>query len=152
MSAEERLKSLGLELPEVPRPVGSYAALVEAGGVVFLSGLLPRRGSEVVYRGKAGADLSLEAASQAARLCALNALAVIRDHYGTLDRVERILRLSGFVQAHPFFYDHPKVLNGASDLFKEVFGEQGVHVRSAVGVASLPANAACEIELTLKVR
>ncbi|MBI4550236.1 MAG: RidA family protein [Candidatus Omnitrophica bacterium] len=152
MSAEAKLASLKLELPEVPQPVGSYTSLLVTGGFVFLSGLLPRRGAEVVYRGKAGADLSLEDASSAARLCALNALAVIRHGFGTLDRVERIVRLTGYVQSHPQFFDHPRVLNGASDLLREVFGEAGIHVRSAVGVASLPANAACEIELTLKVR
>ncbi len=152
MSFDLQIKNLRLELPEVPKPVGSYVSLVESEGLVFLSGLLPRKGSEVIYRGKVGADLSIEEGTQAARLCALNALSVIWGHYGTLDKVGRILRVAGYVQAHSAFTDHPKVLNGASDLFKEAFGEAGLHARSAVGVASLPANAACEIELTLKIR
>lgn len=152
MSFDLQLKNLKIELPEAPKPVGSYVPLVEEGGLVFLSGLLPRKGSDVIFQGKVGADLSVAEAAQAARLCALNALSVLRSHYGTLDKVGRILRVTGYVQAHPAFTDHPKVLNGASDLFKEVFGDAGLHARSAVGVASLPANAACEIELTVKVR
>ncbi len=152
MSFDLQLKNLKIELPTAPKPVGSYVSLVEENGLVFLSGLLPRRGSEVVYCGKIGADLSVGEGAQAARLCALNALSVIRDHYSTLDKVGRILRMTGYLQAHTAFTDHPKVLNGASDLFLEVFGEAGLHARSAVGVASLPANAACEIELTFRVR
>lgn len=152
MSFDEKLRSLGVQLPEVPAPIGSYVSLLQCDRWVFLSGLLPRQGSEVVYKGKAGADLSVEKASEAARLCALNALSVIRQHFGTLDCVERVVRVVGFIQSHPLFFDQPRVLNGSSDLFREVFGEQGVHVRSAVGVASLPGNAACELELTLRVR
>ncbi len=152
MSFDQTLKTLGLKLPEVPKPVGSYVSVMESDGLVFLSGLLPRQGSEIIYRGKLGADLSLEKGCAAARLCALNALSVIQSHFGTLDKVEKILRLVGYIQSHPLFLDHPRVLNGASDLFKEVFGEKGLHARSAVGVASLPGNAACEIELTLKIR
>ena len=151
MSFDSALESLKLELPEVPKPVGSYVSVVESGGFAFLSGLLPRKGSEILYQGKVGADLPLEKACEAAHLCALNALSVIKDYFGTLDRVERIVRLVGFIQSHPLFSDQPYVLNGASDLFKKVFGEKGLHARSAVGVASLPGNAACEIELTLKI-
>ena len=152
MSAESELARLRLSLPEVPKPVGSYASLVESGGFVFLSGVLPRQGNEIVFKGHAGADLSVERAKEAARLCALNALSVLRHHYGSLDRVERIVRLVGYLQSHPQFFDQPRVLNAASDLLREVFGEKGVHARSAVGVASLPGNAACELELTLQVR
>lgn len=152
MSFDRTLETLKLELPEAPQPVGSYVSLVESAGFVFMSGLLPRKGKEIVYRGKLGADLSLEKGSEAARLCALNALAVIKSHFGTLDRVERILRVVGYVQSHPLFFEQPRVLNGASDLLREVFGPKGLHARSAVGVASLPGNAACEIELTLAVR
>ena len=152
MSFDLKIKTLELELPEVPKPVGSYVSLVESDGLVFLSGLLPRNGNEVVFRGKVGADLSVEQGIQAARLCALNALSVIRDQCGTLDKVGRILRVVGYIHAHSSFTDHPQVLNGASDLFKDVFGEAGLHARSAVGVASLPANAACEIELTFRIR
>ena len=114
--------------------------------------MLPRQGNEIVFKGHAGADLSVERAKEAARLCALNALSVLRHHYGSLDRVERIVRLVGYLQSHPQFFDQPRVLNAASDLLREVFGEKGVHARSAVGVASLPGNAACELELTLQVR
>lgn len=152
MSADLQIKNLKIELPEIPKPVGSYVPVAETDGFAFLSGLLPRKGNAVLYQGKVGADLSIDEGIQAARLCALNALSVIRAHYGTLDKVGRILRVTGYIQAHGAFTDHSKVLNGASDLFKEVFGEAGLHARSAVGVASLPANAACEIELTLRIR
>lgn len=152
MSFDERVKTLKLELPEAPKPVGAYTSCVEANGLVFVSGLLPRKGSEVVYRGKVGADLSIEQAYQAARLCALNGLSVIKDSFGTLDKVQKILRIVGYVQSHPSFYEQPRVVNGASELFQEVFGEAGIHARSAVGVAALPANAACEIELTFRLK
>lgn len=152
MTADEMVSALKLELPEVPRPIGSYVTLVEMDHWLFLSGLLPRRGSELVYRGKVGSDVTLEQACEAGRLCALNALSVLRGHYGTLNRILKLVRLVGFVQSHPLFYEQPRVLNGASDLFKEVFGEAGLHARTAVGVASLPANAVCEIELTLRVQ
>lgn len=152
MTADEMVSALKLELPEVPVPIGSYVTLVEMDHWLFLSGLLPRRGRELVYRGKVGSDVTLEQACEAGRLCALNALSVLKGHYGTLNRILKLVRLVGFVQSHPLFFEQPRVLNGASDLFKEVFGEAGLHARTAVGVASLPANATCEIELTLKVQ
>lgn len=152
MSFDQTLQVLKLKLPEVSKPIGSYVSITESQGLVFLSGLLPRQGSEILYRGKVGADLSLEKGIEAARCCALNALSVIRSYFGTLDRVDQILRVVGYIQSHPLFVDHPPVLNGASDLFREVFGQKGLHARSAVGVVSLPGNAACEIELTLRIR
>lgn len=148
MSPEENLKALGLELPDPPSPAGSYVPAVESQGFLFLSGLLPRRGTEIVFRGHAGADLSVEQAQEAARLCALNALSVLRQYLGSLDRVLAIVRVVGYVQTYPQFADHPRVLEGASRIFREVFGERGRHARSAVGAASLPGDAVCELELT----
>lgn len=152
MRPEEKLKSLGLSLPQAAKPMGSYAAVVEQDKIIYMSGVLPRQGDKVAYTGKLGADVSLEEGSAAAKLCILNALAVLQNQYGSLDKIEKVLRLTGYVQSHTGFYDQPKVLNGASDLLAEIFGDAGVHARSAVGVAALPANAACELELTLKLK
>lgn len=145
------MKRLKIKLPEVPSPAGSYVPLVEAGKLAFLSGLLPKDGGQIVCRGRAGDDVTAEQSRDAARLCALNALSVLRAHFGTLDRVNRIVRVAGFVQVAPEFHDIPKIMNGASDLFVEIFGERGVHARSAVGAASLPGNAVCELEITVEV-
>lgn len=152
MSAEEILKAKNIRLPEPPAPAGSYVPVLLTGSLAFLSGVLPREGSRIVFQGKAGESLNAAQASEAARLCALNALSVLRSHFGSLDAIRRIVRMTGYVQAGTAFYDIPKVMNGASDLLKEVFGENGVHARSAVGVASLPGNAACEIELTVEIK
>jgi len=152
MNAEEMLGKMNLELPPVPAPAGAYVSLVEMDRFVFLSGLLPRKGEEVVYQGKVGAGVTLARAQEAARLCALNALSVLRGRYGSLDRVRRIVRVVGYVQTHPSFFDVPQVLNGASDFLKEVFNEKGIHVRTAVGVVTLPGNAVCELELTVEIQ
>ena len=151
MSAEEKLTELGLELPETMTPVGSYVPAVQAGNLLFLSGAGPIDNAGKVTRGKLGADLSMEEGKAAARLVALQLLAVIRQELGSLDRVKRGVKVLGMVNATPEFGESPQVINGASDLFVAVFGEAGRHARSAVGMATLPIGIAVEIEMIVEV-
>ncbi|MEE9140660.1 MAG: RidA family protein [Alphaproteobacteria bacterium] len=144
---ESRLKELGIALPEAAGAVANYVPFVVSGGLVFVSGQLPIAGGKVVYTGRLGAELSLADGQQAARLCGLNLIAQVKAALGgDLDRVRRVVRLGGFVNCTPDFTDHPKVVNGASDLMVEVFGEAGRHARAAVGVAALPLGAAVEVD------
>jgi enamine deaminase RidA (YjgF/YER057c/UK114 family) len=144
---ESRLAELGIELPEPPRPAAAYVPFVAAGGLVYVSGQVSNRGAELV-KGKLGADMELEAGQACARLCAINLIAQAKAAAGgDLDRVTRVVKLTGFVNSAPDFGDQPKVVNGASELMGEVFGpEIGAHARSAVGVAALPFGVAVEIE------
>lgn len=147
----ERLAQLGLTLPPVVKPVGSYVPAVLTGRWVFVSGQIPFRDGKLTCTGKVGLDVTLEAAQQAARLCGLNALAIAADAAGGIDRIARILRLAVFVNSAAGFTDQPKVGNGASDLMVEIFGDSGRHARAAVGAAELPLNAAVEVELMAEV-
>ncbi len=151
MSIEERLKELKITLPAAPKPAGSYHPVVVAGKQAFLSGQISRAADGTLVTGKVGKDLDIEKGKQAARVAALNAVSAIQNFIG-LDKVEKFLRVTGYVQAAPDFYEISQVVNGASDLFLEVFGEKGVHARSAVGMASLPLNAAVEVEITLLLK
>ena len=150
MSAEQRLLQLGLELPEASAPLGSYVNCVRTGNLLHLSGGLPTNGSGLVT-GQVPRDLTVEQAAAAARLAILNRLAVIRQELGSLDAVTRIVSLQGFVNSDADFYGHPGVINGASDLLVDIFGERGKHSRIALGVAALPLNAAVEISLVVEV-
>jgi len=151
MTLEEKIKQLGIQLPSAPQPVGLYQPSVISGKQVFLSGQLSKNMTGKVLSGKVGKDLSLTQGQEAARYAALNALAIMKDLIG-LEKIDRILKMTGFVQSAPDFYQVPDVLNAASELWAEVFGECGKHARSAVGVASLPLNAAVEIELVLQLK
>lgn len=151
MSAEAQLRQLGLELPPPVQPLGSYCTFVQVGDLLFLSGHVPVQGGRMVHVGKVGSDLSLDQGREAARFTALNCLATLRSALGSLDRVGRVVRLTGYVQSASGFDQQAAVLNGASDLFGQVFGSAGVHVRTAVGVSELPANATVELELTVAV-
>src|SRR3954468_1399870 len=144
---EDRLRTLGYELPAVPRPAGSYVPATRAGSLLFTAGQIPFKEGKLPYTGKVGQDVSIEEAKEAARLCALNALAAINAEVGSLDSVSRIVKITGYVASAPGFNDQPEVMNGASDLIGELFGEKGLHARSAVGVAELPLNAPVEVEL-----
>lgn len=144
---EARLAELGISLPPVAKPVAAYVPAVRAGRFVYTSGQLPMVDGKLAYQGKLGADLSVEDGYQAARICALNALAAVQAVAGSLDRVERIVKVVGFVASAPGFNDQPKVVNGASELLGEIFGEAGRHARSAVACNELPLNAAVEVEL-----
>jgi enamine deaminase RidA (YjgF/YER057c/UK114 family) len=150
-SISNRLASLGITLPEAAAPVAAYVPTVEIGGLLHISGQLPFDKGEVMT-GRLGEDRSLEDGQKAARLCAIMLIAQIKKALGSLDRVERIVKLGVFVNSAPSFTDQPLVANGASELMQEVFGEPGRHARSAVGVAVLPRGAAVEVDAIVAVR
>jgi enamine deaminase RidA (YjgF/YER057c/UK114 family) len=152
MSAEERLKQLGIVLPKVPTPVANYVPYRLAGNLLYLSGQGPRDEKGNTLSGKVGAEVTVEEGYKRARLIGLGLLAATRQALGSLDRVEAVLKVLGMVNAVPDFKDHPKVINGCSDLFVEVLGEAGKHARSAVGMGSLPNQISVEIEAVLAVK
>ncbi len=152
MSAEARLKELGIVLPKVSTPVANYVPYRLAGNLLFLSGQGPRDDNGNNLTGKVGAEVSVEEAYKRARRVGLGLLAATRQALGSLDRVEAVLKVLGMVNAVPDFKDHPKVINGCSDLFVEVLGEAGRHARSAVGMGSLPNQISVEIEAVLAVK
>ena len=149
--AETRLDELGIVLPSPPEPGGNYLSFRRAGSLVHLAGVISVSDRLGSFQGQVGDALSLEDGYAAARLCALNALAVMRSVTGSLDDVSRLLYVGGYVNAIPAYGRSPSVVNGASDLFVEVFGEAGRHARAAVGVAGLPKNAAVEIQVNLEM-
>jgi enamine deaminase RidA (YjgF/YER057c/UK114 family) len=139
-------------LPEPPLPIGSYVATVQVGTLLYTSGVLPMQDGKVAVTGALGAwDVTISQGQEAAKLCVLNALSLINHALGGLDRVKRIVKMTGFVSSTPAFYDQPLVMNAASDLLVAHFGEVGKHVRSAVGVSSLPRNASVEVELVVEI-
>ncbi|WP_433330627.1 RidA family protein [Spirillospora sp. CA-294931] len=148
---EERIAALGLELPEVVPPLASYVPTARTGSLVYTSGQVPIVKGEIVATGKVGAEVTAEDAAGYARICALNAVAALKAEVGELSRVVRIVKVLGFVATAPDFYGHPQVINGASDLLGEIFGDAGKHARSAVGVAALPSNVPVEVELIAEV-
>jgi len=148
---EEKLKAMGLVLPSAPTPVANYVGAVQAGDLVFVSGHGPVKDGTLVYRGKLGRDFSVSEGYEAAKLVMLNCLASLRDAIGDLDRVQRIVKLLGLVNSTPDFLEQPGVINGASDLLVELFGDRGRHARSAVGMAVLPFDIAVEIEMIVQV-
>lgn len=148
---EEKLEKLGIKLPTPPTPAGSYIPVVRVGDLLFISGQIPMQDGKVVFSGKVS-DENMEIAQKSARICAINILAQIKREVGDLDKVSRIVRLSGFVNSDPEFYQHPKIINAASDLLFEIFGENGKHSRIAVGVASLPLNSMTEIDAIVQVK
>ena len=149
---EARLRELGLALPEPARPLFNYLPVVVWGDIAYVSGQLPRVDGEVRTTGRVGETVTLAQAREAAQLCVLQALAVLSQALGSLDRIDRILKVTGFVSSAPDFFDQPKVVDAASDLLVEIFGEAGQHARSAVGVAALPRNSPVEIELIAALR
>ena len=152
MSAEARLKQLGITLPQVPAPVANYLPYRVAGNLLFLAGQGPRSAEGVMLTGKVGAEVSVEEGYKRARLIGLQLLSATRMALGSLDRVDTVLKMLCMVNAVPDFKDHPKVANGMSDLFVEVFGENGKHARSAVGMGSLPNQISVEIEGVLSIK
>ena len=151
MSAEKRLRQLGIELPEAPSPVANYVNAVRAGNLLFLSGKGPSTVDGLRPAGKLGREFNLEQGYKFARSTGLALLAVMRAELGSLDRVRRVVKLLGMVNAVPEFTDQPKVINGCSDLLVEVFGERGRHARSAVGMGSLPNGIPVEIEAVVEI-
>lgn len=148
--SEEKLKELGIELPEAPIPAGNYIPVVKTGNLLFISGQIPLENGKVAYTGKVSDD-NLETAQKSAKSCAINILAQIKREAGSLDKVSRIIRLSGFVNAVPEFTQHPKVINAASDLMFEIFGEKGKHTRIALGAGSLPLDSMTEIDAIVEI-
>ena len=151
MKIEEKLKTIGIELPSPPTPLANYVPAVKTGNLVFLSGHGPLKNDGTMIVGKVGAELSAEEGYQAARRVAIALLASLKNEIGDLDRVQRVVKLLGMVNCPPEFKDHPKIVNGASDLLVEVFGDKGKHARSAVGMGSLPGNIAVEIEMIVEL-
>ncbi len=151
MSFEQRLIDLGLTLPSPPKPVATYVPYVQVGNVLFLSGVIPSRNGQIVLQGKLGREYSTQEGYEATKLTLLNALANIRVALDSLDRVKRIVKMTGYVASHEGFSEQPAVINGASDLLVEIFGDAGRHARVAVGVAELPLGVPVELELIVEI-
>ena len=147
---EEKIELLGIKLPSPPTPAGSYVAVVKTGNLLFISGQIPMVDGKLLYTGKV-TDENLETAQKSAKTCAINILAQLKRELGDFEKVSKIVRLSGFVNSDPEFSQHPKVINAASDLLHEIFGEKGIHSRIAVGVANLPLNSMTEIDAIVEV-
>jgi enamine deaminase RidA (YjgF/YER057c/UK114 family) len=147
---EAKLAALGLTLPPAPSPAGNYVSAKQVGGIVYLSGVISADANGIIT-GRAGADSTVEQGYAAARACALTLLAVLKRHLGSLDRVAEVVAVTGYVNAAPGFADSPGIINGASDLLAQVFGEAGRHVRAALGVSALPRNALVEVQMTVRV-
>jgi enamine deaminase RidA (YjgF/YER057c/UK114 family) len=152
MTPEARILELGLEIPSVAKPVAAYVPAVRSGAYVYTSGQLPMVDGKLAGTGKVGADVDPETAKRLAQTCCLNALAAVRAELGDLSAVKRVVKVVGFVASTPDFTGQPGVVNGASELLGEVFGDAGIHARSAVGVTSLPLDAPVEVELVVEVR
>jgi enamine deaminase RidA (YjgF/YER057c/UK114 family) len=149
-SPESRLEELGINLPATPAPAGAYVPATRAGNLVFTAGQLPLEAGELNIRGKVGDTVSVGEAREAARLCAMNALAAASTQTGGVDGISRIVKVTGFVASAPGFNEQPQVINGASEFLGEIFGDAGLHARSAVGVAELPMDAPVEVELVME--
>ncbi len=148
---EAKLKEMGITIPEAPKPLASYIPATLIGTQVFTAGQIPLELGKLKYEGKVGSEISLEDAQEAAKLCAINCLSVIKSVTGSLSKIKRIIKVAVYVASADGFTDQPKVANGASDFLVEIFGEDGKHVRSAVGVSELPINAPVEIEMIAEV-
>lgn len=151
MSPEEKLKELGIELLEAPNPLGSYIPILSTGNLVFLSGILPLIQGRLTRQGKVGKEVSLDEAREDARVVTVNALSILKNHLGNLNKVKRCIKVTGYIASEPNFTEQPKVLNAASDFLFEIFGEKGRHVRSAIGVNVLPFNSPIEMEFIFEV-
>ena len=151
MTTDQRLTELGIELPEAPAPAGNYVPSLRVGNLLYLSGAICLVNGEMTHTGKVGDGRDIEYAQAAARVCALNLLAVAKKELGDLDKVKQVVQLNGFVNAVPSFADSPKVINGASDLLVEILGDRGRHTRAAVAVTGLPKDSTVEIQAVLEV-
>ena len=152
MSISDRMNELGIELPRAPAPVGAYVPYVISGSLMFISGQVPIRDGAMIHEGKVPLDVTVEQGQECAALCFLNAIAQAKAALGDLDQVERIVRMTGYVAVAADFTDQPLVVNGASNLAVDIFGEKGKHARVAVGVAELPLGAPVELEVILEVK
>ena len=145
------MKELEISLPTPPKPAGSYIPIVTSGNLVFVSGQIPMESGQMKYQGKVQDVQTIQKAKNASKLCIINALSQLNAYFGTLENVEKIVRISGFVNSEESFSDHPKVINAASELLVDIFGEKGKHSRIAVGVSSLPLNATVEIDMIVEI-
>ncbi|MBS3923261.1 MAG: RidA family protein [Nitrosarchaeum sp.] len=148
---EERIKSIGISIPVPPTPAGSYIPLVKTGNLLYVSGQIPLQDGKVAFTGKVS-DANIETAQKSAKICAINILAQLKKELGDLEKISRFVRLSGFVNSVPEFTQHPKVINAASDLLYEIFGDNGKHTRIAIGVSSLPLDAMTEIDAIVEIK
>ncbi len=147
---ENKLKELDIEIPTPPNPAGSYIPVVKTGNLAFVSGQIPMKNGKVVFEGKVPQKQSVDSAKEAAKICIINGLAQLKANLGSLDKITKFVRISGFVNSEPDFTEQPKVINAASDLLVEVFGDMAKHSRIAVGVASLPLNSTVEIDMVVE--
>jgi enamine deaminase RidA (YjgF/YER057c/UK114 family) len=147
---EDKLRELSIELPTPPSPAGSYIPVVTTGNLAFVSGQIPMKEGKVIFEGKVPEQQSLESARDAAKICIINGLAQLKANLGSLDKITKFVRISGFVNSNPEFTEQPKVINAASDLLVEIFGDMAKHSRIAVGVASLPLNSTVEIDMVVE--
>lgn len=148
---DKKIESLGIELSAPPKPAGAYIPVVISNNLAYVSGQIPVKEGKIVYEGKVNNE-NIEEAKKSAKLCAINILAQLKRELGTLDNILKIVKVSGFVNSEPNFTQHPKVINAASDLFFEIFGEKGRHARIAVGVSSLPLNSMTEIDAIVEIK
>lgn len=151
MSVEDKLKEMGIELPIPPTPQGAYVPVAQAGNLCFVSGQLPIIDGRLIATGRVPGVCDLETAVEGAKICAINILANLKAHLGSLDRIKRIVRLNGFIQSEKGFYHQPQVLNGASEFLAAVLGEKGIHSRIAIGIYELPLNSAMQIDAIVEV-
>ena len=151
MSPEEKLRELGIELPEAPKPLGAYVPCVQTGALVFLSGMFPLKDGKLSRIGRVGDNITIDQAREDARTATINALSVLKAHIGSLDRVKRCVKITGYVASAIHFAEQPKVLNAASDLLFEIFGESGRHARVTIGVNVLPFHSPVEIEFVFEI-
>jgi enamine deaminase RidA (YjgF/YER057c/UK114 family) len=151
-SPEDKLKMLNVHLPKIPEALGNYVDIVKVGNLIFLSGKGPRKENGEYIKGKLGKDITIQQGYEAARLTAINQIAVLKKELGDLNKVKRIVKVNGFVNSDSLFYDQPKVINGFSDFLINVFGEVGRHARTATGTNTLPLNMAVEVEMIVEVR
>lgn len=151
MTPEEKIRKLGIEIPRAPVPLGSYIPSLRTGNLIFLSGVLPLKDGKLYKSGKVGENLSLAEAQECAKIVVINALSALKTQTGTLDRVHRCVKVTGYIASAKNFFEQPQVMNAASDLLYSIFGESGRHVRSAIGASVLPLNAPIEIEFIFEV-
>lgn len=151
MNIENKLEELGIVLPVLPAPLGSYVPCIQAGNLLFLSGILPLRDGKLVRTGRVGESVSLTEAQEEARQVVLNALSIMKNYLGSLDKIKKCIRLNGYIASADNFTEQPKALNSASDLLVDIFGESGKHTRTAVGVSVLPLNSPLEIDFIFEV-
>ncbi len=152
MKIEHKIKELGLILPEAPKPVAEYIPAKKIGNLVFTSGQGPIKNGKFIYVGKIGGEVSLKEGYESARICAINCLAAIKSVIGSLDKIDEIVKVKGYVNSTSDFYRQPEVINGASELIVKIFGEKGKHARSALGTSVLPGNIPVELEMIVKVK